>query len=105
MPRFNCKRGDIYGYGYGHDYGSNEAMREKKGGRKNTAPSGTNRTTSSNITSQDPNPLAEGIKLGLCTIEEVNGLNHEYRDKPETNERPTKPERPETPPPKNPVRH
>ena len=49
--------------------------------------------------------MAEGFALELCATEEDNGLDHEYRDRPKTNERLTRPERPETSPPKNPKRH
>ena len=54
---------------------------------------------------QDRDPLAEGSELGPHAINEVDGLFDEFREMPETNERPMIPERPETRLSKNPVRH
>ena len=87
------------GNGYveeGYSYGYNQTMGEKKGCRIDTAPSGTHHTTSvDSCDAQDPDPMAEGI--GLVTTsrsDEDGGLNNEYRDKPENNQRPTSTESP-----------
>ena len=76
-----------------------KTMREKKGCLTDTAPPGTNQTTSvDNCDDQDPDPMAEGIGLGATSgIDEDGGLQ-EHRDKPERHERPMRPERHETRP-------
>ena len=92
------------GNGYveeGYRYGYDQTMREKKGCRTDTAPPGTNHTTSvDNCDDQDPDPMAEGIGLVATSgIDEDGGLKNEHRNKPERHERPTRPEttRDETP--------
>ena len=91
----------------GYSYGYDQTMREKKGCRIDTAPPGTHHTTSvDSCDAQDPDPMAEGI--GLVTTsgsDEDGGLNNEYRDKPENNQRPTRTEGPKMRPPTNPKRH
>ena len=78
-------------------------MQEKKGYLTDTAPPGTNQTTSvDNCDDQDPDPMAEDIGLGATRgIDEDSGLQ-EHRNKPERHERPTRPERHETKPPRIP---
>ena len=92
IPRFKVSnRGYIYGYDYDYNY-YNQTMGKQKGCLtrfKVTAPSGTIRTTSSDFASkQDRNPLAEGSGLGPRAIDEVDELFDEFRETPETNERP-----------------
>ena len=107
MPRFGYSYGYSYGYdyGYGHgyDYGYDQTMWEKKGCRTNTAPPGTNHTTSvNNCNDQDPDPMTEGIGLGATGGIDEDGGPQEHRDKPKRHERPTRPERHETRPPRIP---
>ena len=102
--RFEYERG--YGYDYDYDY-YNQTMGKQKGCLtrfKATAPSGTNRMASSDFASkQDRDPLAEGSRFGPRAIDEVDGLLDEFRESPDPNERPMRPERPDTRPPKNPA--
>ena len=103
MPRFGYSYGYTYGYGYGYGYDYDQTMQEKKGCRTNTAPMGTNHTTSvDTCNDQDPDPMAEGIGLGATSrIDEDGGLQ-EHHDKPKRHERPTRPKRHETRPPRIP---
>ena len=100
-------RGYILGYDYGYDW-YNQTMGKQKGCLtrfKVTAPSGTNRMTSSDRGSnREIDPLAEGFEPRPHAIDEVDGPDKQAdsRDRPNTNERP---ERPETRPPKSPARH
>ena len=78
-------------------------MREKNGRLTDTAPPGTNQTTSvNNCDDQDPDPMADGIGLGATSGINEDGGNQEHRDKPERHERPPRPERHEMRPPRIP---